>query len=76
MYLHRICITFLGTLISSNYRRLFLSFLLLTTPVAGDSFQFNSYNNHGVVGLINMPTARFYNESAHGIILYDGTPDQ
>jgi len=50
--------------------------LLLTTPVVGDSFQFNSYNNHGVVGLINMPTARFYNESAHGITLYDGTPDQ
>ena len=76
MHLHRICILFFGTLISSNYRKLFISFLLLTTSVVGDSFQFNSYNNHGVVGLINMPTARFYNESVHGITLYDGTPDQ
>ncbi len=41
-----------------------------------DSFQYNSYNNHGVVGLINMPTARFFNESVHGITIYDGTPDQ
>ena len=44
--------------------------------VQGDSFTYNTYNNHGVVGLINMPTARFYEESAHGITLYDGTPDQ
>ena len=36
----------------------------------------NSYNNHGSVGLINMPTARFYNEAVHGITFYDGTPDQ
>ena len=42
----------------------------------GDSFEFNSYNNHGVIGLINMPTARFYDESSHGITIYDGTPDQ
>ncbi|MFL2720820.1 MAG: YjbH domain-containing protein, partial [Gammaproteobacteria bacterium] len=41
-----------------------------------DSFTFNSYNNHGVVGLINMPTARFYDEMAHGVTIYDGTPDQ
>ena len=41
-----------------------------------DSYIYNSYNNHGVIGLINMPTARFYNESVHGITIYDGTPDQ
>lgn len=41
-----------------------------------DSYNFNSYNNHGVVGLINMPSARFYNEGVHGITLYDGTPPQ
>lgn len=41
-----------------------------------DSFHYNTYNNHGVLGLINMPSARFYNESAHGITVYDGTPDQ
>mgnify|MGYP001214111426 CR=1 FL=1 len=41
-----------------------------------DSFNFNTYNNHGVVGLINMPTARFYNESSFGFTLYSGEPDQ
>ncbi len=41
-----------------------------------DSFKYNTYNNHGVLGLINMPSARFYNESVHGITFYDGTPDQ
>ena len=41
-----------------------------------DSFNFNSYNNHGVIGLINMPTARFYNESSYGFTLYSGEPDQ
>ena len=46
------------------------------TNLLSDSFQYNTYNNHGTVGLINMPTARFYNEAIHGFTLYDGTPDQ
>ena len=41
-----------------------------------DSFEYNTYNNHGVVGLINLPTARFYNEAVHRITIYDGNPDQ
>ena len=41
-----------------------------------DSFRFNTYNNHGIVGLINMPTARLYEEAVHGVTVYDGTPDQ
>ena len=41
-----------------------------------DSFNYNSFNNHGVIGLINMPSARFYDEASHGITIYDGTPDQ
>ncbi|MDA9903144.1 YjbH domain-containing protein, partial [Gammaproteobacteria bacterium] len=41
-----------------------------------DSFDNNFYNNHGIVGLINTPTARFYDEGVHGITFYDGTPDQ
>ena len=49
---------------------------LSSNNLKGDSFEFNSYNNHGVIGLINMPTARFYDESSHGITIYDGTPDQ
>ena len=50
--------------------------ILFIPNILSDSFQYNSYNNHGVVGLINMPTARFFNESVHGVTIYDGTPDQ
>ena len=53
----------------------FLIFILPNTLLS-DNFITNIYNNHGSVGLINMPTARFYDESVHGITLYDGTPDQ
>ena len=44
--------------------------------IVGDSFEYNSYNNHGVVGLVNMPTARVYDESSFGLTVYDGSPDQ
>ena len=53
-----------------------LILILLSSHINADSFNYNSYNNHGVIGLINMPTARFYDEAAHGITLYNGTPDQ
>ena len=44
-----------------------LTILLFTViPISADNFIYNSYNNHGVVGLINMPTARFFDESVHG----------
>lgn len=55
---------------------LFFLFFSFYININADSFKYNTYNNHGVVGLINTPTARFYNESIHGITLYDGTPDQ
>ena len=51
-------------------------FLLLSTFVYTDSFENNSYNNHGSVGLINIPTARFFDEEVYGVSIYDGTPDQ
>jgi hypothetical protein len=51
-------------------------FFLFYLNINADSFEYNIYNNHGVVGLINTPTARFYNESTHGVTLYNGTPDQ
>ena len=41
-----------------------------------DSFEYNSYNNQGVIGLINMPSARTFNESSYGITFYSGDPDQ
>ena len=51
-------------------------FLFLCTSVYSDSFDNNFYNNHGSVGLINTPTARFFDEEVHGLTIYDGTPDQ
>lgn len=60
--------------------RKYFSFLLISsffTQISiTDSFNYNSFNNHGVVGLINMPTARFYDESSYGITFYNGDPDQ
>ena len=53
-----------------------ISFLAFSQFSLADSFNYNSYNNHGVVGLINMPTARFYDESTFGITAYSGEPDQ
>ncbi len=59
-----------------NYISTFLFLIFLSQSIFTDSFIYNSYNNHGVIGLINTPTARFYDASSHGITLYDGTPDQ
>ena len=58
------------------YKSLFFLTLSYSSVIFSDSFTFNLYNNHGVVGLINTPTARFYNEGVHGVTFYDGTPDQ
>ena len=49
---------------------------LTSNNVSSDSFQYNSYNNHGGLGLINLPSARFYDEGNFGFTLYDGNPDQ
>ncbi len=54
---------------------LFLILLLTSNSLFADSFNYNSYNNHGVVGLINMPTARFFDEGTHGFTFYKGNPD-
>ena len=59
-----------------RFNFLLFCFFFVSFSLFGDSFKFNTYNNHGVLGLINMPTARFYNEGSAGITLYDGTPDQ
>ena len=62
--------------LSIYYKKLTILFLIFVNIVEGDSIEYNTYNNHGTVGLINMPTARFFDESVHGITLYDGSPDQ
>ena len=62
--------------IKSNKKIYLLLIITLSNITFADNFDSNIYNNHGVVGLINMPTARVYDESVHGITFYDGTPDQ
>ena len=61
---------------SHIYNFLVLASLLFADEVYSDSFEHNSYNNYGIVGLIHTPTARSYDEGVHGITLYDGTPNQ
>ena len=62
--------------IKSNKKIYLLLIITLSNITFADNFDSNIYNNHGVVGLINMPTARVNDESVHGITFYDGTPDQ
>ena len=59
-----------------NLKLILFFFGIFSFTVSSDSLDYNSYNNHGVVGLINMPTARLYDEGVFGVTLYDGTPDQ
>ncbi len=59
-----------------NYLLIFLIFDSFSKELYSDSFIFNSFNNHGVIGLINTPSARFYDETSYGITVYDGAPDQ
>ncbi len=59
-----------------KYISIYFLLILFNQPTITDSFTYNSFNNHGVVGLINMPTARFYDESSYGFTLYNGDPDQ
>lgn len=59
-----------------NNTLIYTFIILFSASANGDSFKYNSFNNHGSVGLINTPTARFFNEAVHGITIYDGTPDQ
>jgi hypothetical protein len=59
-----------------KYFSVYLLLISLIQTISADSFTFNSFNNHGGIGLINMPTARFYDESSYGFTLYNGDPDQ
>ena len=60
--------------------RNFFSIILISSFISShsfaDNFTYNTFNNHGVIGLINMPSARFYDEASFGITAYNGTPDQ
>ena len=54
----------------------FLVFFLLTPNLLSDNFLTNTPNNHGMVGLINMPTARIYEEGSFAFTGYAGATDQ
>ncbi len=60
----------------ASLKKIFLILNFFSISLIADSFNFNTYNNHGIVGLINMPTARFYDEGVHGVTLYDSEVDQ
>ena len=51
-------------------------FLLVSYSLFSDSIKYNNPNNHGVIGLINTPTARFYEESSSAFTVYRGDPDR
>mgnify|MGYP001483791697 CR=1 FL=1 len=51
-------------------------FLLISASIFSDSIKYNNPNNHGVVGLINTPTARFFEESSSAFTVYRGDPDR
>lgn len=72
----KLCITLAKTIYTIKIEKLLILLFFIAIPISADSFNYNTYNNHGVVGLINMPSARFYEESVHGITLYNGKPDQ
>ena len=55
---------------------LVLATFLFIDQIYADSFEYNLYNNYGIVGLIHTPTARIYDEGVHGVTVYDGTPNQ
>ena len=59
-----------------KYTSVYLFLIFFIQNIYTDSFNYNSFNNHGVIGLVNMPTARFYDESSYGLTLYNGEPDQ
>ena len=56
--------------------QIFLVCTLFSVKLSSDSFKYNIFNNHGVMGLINIPSARFYDEGNFGVTLYNGNPDQ
>ncbi len=65
-----------NSLTTSKIKLIIFTILVFINYSHADNFNFNTFNNHGVIGLINTPSARFYDEGAIGITIYDGTPDQ
>ena len=55
---------------------LLLTGILLSFQIFSDNFVNNTYNNFGIIGLINTPTARMYDESTYSFNYYYGEKDQ
>lgn len=55
---------------------LLLTSILLSFQTFSDNFVNNTTNNFGTIGLINMPTARMYEESSYSLNYYYGEKDQ
>ena len=54
-------------------RRLIIFSLYFNIEIKGDNFQYNTYNKW-CCWAHQYTDARFYDEMAHGITVYDGTP--
>ena len=50
--------------------------LIFAMNVLSDDFFYNTTNNHGGLGVINIPSARFYDSPAGHLSLYRGSPDR
>lgn len=57
-------------------KKIFWVFFVLSSYLYTDSIKFNNLNNHGSLGFINMPSARFLGDSSFGFSLYSGEPDK
>lgn len=57
-------------------KRIFLLAIFLAMKVASDDFFYNTPNNHGSLGIINLPSARFYESPAGTLSFYRGAPDR
>ena len=55
---------------------IFVSLVYTNSIYSSDSYDFNLYNNYGIVGTIHTPSARTFEEGVHGLTLYKGTPNQ
>ncbi len=55
---------------------IFVSLVYTNSIFPSDSYEFNLYNNYGIVGTIHTPSARTFEEGVHGATIYNGTPNQ
>jgi len=60
----------------NNNLLLFVALVYINLLYSSDNYQYNLYNNYGIVGTIHTPSARTLEEGVHGVTLYKGTPNQ